>query len=199
MTHKQFWFHVASYYAKTLPDYTLAMYADDSLSVTVQQLSERFADYRRKDRFGKMPLPAQLTGEAIDSKAIANDIARKIDLAAMKFGYVWGDGYQHWDLGNIFFNSTGNVFLNFKDCVTDELGEIAYEIIQSRGGWANIINSRSSMDEGTFIAQLRDQVESVIKLGNTSNNVTALTNYKKDQITTHSKVIEGLSQSLKMI
>lgn len=63
---------------------------------------------------------------------------------------------------------------SFREAVIGELGAVAWHAICCRGGWLNLRNSSVEMDEGQFIAQLRDQIESSMALAAQGVDVTKI-------------------------
>jgi hypothetical protein len=64
----------------------------------------------------------------------------------------------------------GEWFNSFDEAVVSEIGEVGLRVIRSRG-WSALACSSNEMDEGQYIAQLRDQIESSMRLGNTGVSV----------------------------
>jgi hypothetical protein len=198
MNHFQFWASVATYYGRTIPDMTLQMYAEDTLHLDVFTLNEKFKKYRKQDTFGKMPLPSQLLGESVDFRSVANEIARKIDKAVFDFGYVWEGGYFDSNGNRYWLDKKGNRYESFKAAFVSELGEQAWKAVNSRGGWTAVAQSSNEMEEGMFIAQLRDQVQSQMLLEQKGVDVTKISFEKKEEIGEGAKLIDGLAKKLGM-
>jgi hypothetical protein len=115
----------------------------------------------------KFPLPGDIRKELdptshVSERDVANELARKIDKAISKHGWAWDKGIVH-ETGNYFIGG-GKSFWTFKEAVTEELGELGWVVIQNRGGWMHIVESSKDMEEQSFIAQLRDQIESAYRL-----------------------------------
>jgi hypothetical protein len=110
---------------------------------------------------------------------IAVALARKIELAVAKRGYYWPQGIcvgQDQD-GKPVMNyegENGQLFSTFKAAAISQLGDIGWHLLCSRGGWQNIHQSANEMEEGQFIAQLRDQVESTLKLQKAGVDLTQI-------------------------
>ena len=176
---------------------TLQMYAEDTLHIDVFTLNEKFRKYRKLDNFGKMPLPSQLLGESVDLRSVANEIARKIDKAVFDFGYTWEVGYfyqgqRYWT------DKANNIYYSFKEACTAQLGEQAWTAINNRGGWSALCASSNEMEEGMFIAQLRDQLQSQMTLEQKGVDVTKISFEKKEEIGNVNKTSQGLAKKLGM-
>ena len=174
------------------------MYAEDTAHIDVVTLNQKFIQYRKQDTFGRMPLPSQLLGESIDFRAVANEIARKIDKAICDFGYVWTDGYFDSNGKRYWLDKKNNRYESFKEAFIAELGEQAWKAVSNRGGWAAVSQSSNEMDEGTFIAQLRDQLQSQMSLDQKGIDVTKISFEQKDQIGKNLKFINDVAKNLQM-
>lgn len=97
-----------------------------------------------------------------DDRALSIDLSRKVLKALNKHGWSWEHGYYH--NGKPYFeDDKGNKFETFREAVVSELGELGWEIIESRGGWQNLSTMANEQEEGIYQAQLRDQIEATIK------------------------------------
>lgn len=117
--------------------------------------------FARENKTNRPPTPAQIrdiVNPPLNSKDVANELARRIDKAVSKYGWNWSEGT--FINGNIYFEGGKKYHWTFKEAVIAELGPVGWHVICSRGGWTNIRNSANEMNEGMFIAQLRDQVQS---------------------------------------
>lgn len=178
---------MAVYYGRTdINRPVISMYLDDlAAELTFDQAVEACTRYRRDKRNTRFPLPAQLI-EAIKpepaGRDLANIVTRKIDKALIDHGHRWHQGFFHdYDenrqpLCRFEANTADGkkVFWTWKEAVIAELGEIGWHAICSRGGWDALAQSQREMPEGTFVAQLRDQVESSISLARAGVDVTRI-------------------------
>lgn len=134
-----------------------------------------FDKYMRETKFSKPPTPGQIIeilSPKVSDRDLANDLARKIDRAITRKGWNWEQGYWHED--GPYWEISGGVVRSFKEAVIDELGAIGWHVICSRGGWLNLRNSAAEMQEGQFIAQLRDQAQSSMALAAAGVDVTKI-------------------------
>ena len=99
----------------------------------------------------------------IDSKTLAISLAHKIDQAVAKHGGYWEQGFIS-STGERYWEGNGSYYPDFKSAVVAVLGDIGWHYVCQRGGWLNIRNSANEMDEGMFIAQTRDLLQSTINL-----------------------------------
>lgn len=158
----------------------ISMYLDDlAAELTFSQAIEACTRYRRDKRNTRFPLPAQLieaVKPAADPKALANVLTRKIENAVAHHGYTWEAGFdyqggRYWEAR---VDGKTKTFATFREAVIAELGEIAWHAICQRGGWMAVRNSMSEMNEGTFVAQMRDQIEATIQLAKSGVDVTQI-------------------------
>lgn len=166
----------------------LSMYLDDLEAAGLSFANAVIActRYRRDKKNIRFPLPAQLIDAArpeFEPKTLATDIARRIDKACADHGWNWDQGFFHSfspdsDQATFYFEANTpegpKSFWTFKEAVIAELGEIGWNAICARGGWTQIHQSSKEMPEGTFIAQLRDQIESTIALARQGVDVTRI-------------------------
>lgn len=145
------------------------------------------------NQFNKtFPTPMQLRAlifKQPDSRDIANELVRKIDKAIMKHGWNWEDGFYHAD-GN-YWEANGKKFNNFREAVIEELGEIGWHVICSRGGWNSVCRSSNDVDEGIYIAQMREQIQSSYSLAKQGIDIARISMPKKQE--------NGLSSSSNII
>lgn len=153
------------YYSKQLNPQALSMMVSDLEDLPSDLVLMAIKKYRQDPRNKTFPLPAQIR-EIIyprtDDRAVAVELSRKLLKALNKHGWSWEHGYYH--NGKPYFeDDRGNVFPSFREAVVSELGEVGWDIIESRGGWQNFSTMANEQEEGIYQAQLRDQIESVIK------------------------------------
>lgn len=110
---KKFWVNVAHYYRQTIPNETIAMYAYDTRTLTLEELRQAFETYRASKQAAFFPLPAVLKNivrPPFDEEAEANEVVAKI-LACMK------------------------PFKSAQDA-RETMGELAWSVVQGVGGWS---------------------------------------------------------------
>lgn len=161
----EIWGVIAATCGKDLNQVSLKMMVDAVDDLPGNEVVAALQRWFRETKTHRFPLPAEvryLVRPKPSSRVVAIELARKIDKALMSHGYVWESGYFSSN-GYLWESNTGSgriSFPSFKDAVIAELGEIGWHAICSRGGWSRLIESQKVMDEGQFIAQLRDQIES---------------------------------------
>lgn len=141
--HKQFWVMVASYYRVTLPDITLEMYAQDTRDIPLETMVSIFETYRRTTKSPVLPMPIvfrEIYEKKMSADVQANLVPQRIFEAISKFGWAEPDKAREY------------------------IGELGWRLVEMRGGWLNVCqNLGTNWDEGTFIAQARDNTKSLIK------------------------------------
>ena len=112
-----------------------------------------FAPYPAKIR--EILMPAELTEREM-AVVIANDLARMVK----KHGDNWVAGYANQ--GGLWFIGQ-QTYTTWEESAQIQIGDLGVAIVK-RLGWKNIYDSFYDKDEGMFIAQMRDQVEPLIKM-----------------------------------
>lgn len=140
-----------------------------------QKVMDAYDVAMQKSKTGKPPLVShirEIVNPEIDSRFFAVELARKIDGAISKFGYNWAMG----DIvnGEKYYLGGGKYHWTFKEAVIAELGDLAWHSICMRGGWENVRNSANEMEEGMFIAQMRDQLQASYALKKQGVDVTKI-------------------------
>lgn len=177
---KEVIFLTAEYYNQPIRPEVILMFVEDFSGYRVEEVIKAYSQYRKNPKNTKAPLPAQiiaLMNPEIDSKEIAIELSRKIDRVISKFGWNWQEGV--FINGNIYFEGGGKYHWTFEEAVKAELGEVGLHIVNSRG-WTHLRNSANSMPEGTFIAQLREQIQSSVSLAKQGVDLTKLEFSKND-------------------
>lgn len=155
---------LAEYYERHMTRSLLVMYSEDLKTLSLAEFEAACRAWRENPANTRFPLPGQLKEivrpKRLDSRMEALDLAKKISAAIVKHGYVWEMGFRH--NGRTWFSGAGVNFPDFKSAVNAELGGTAWELIRRRGGWQRIHDEYFASEEGTFTAQLRDQLEAVI-------------------------------------
>lgn len=134
----------AAYYERTLSDEVVEMYVNDLCEFSLEQLKSAYATYRNDPKNFRNPIPAQIKAiinPKTDSRKAAADLAQRLCSFARKKDYTWA-----------MHNSFRKEFLL-------ELGEIAWNVVQKRGGWNAFCDEFWNSDNTAFSAQLRDVIE----------------------------------------
>lgn len=157
-------------------DFDIARLVVNDLSdLNFEQCLLALVEYRKSDKNKFWPKSSDLRAivqPKPDKREIATILARNIDRAVAKHGYTWSMGT--FIAGNVYFLGGGKWHWTFKEAVIAELGEIAWHAICVKGGWELLRNSANEMDEGQFIAQLRDQIQSSYNLKEQGIDVTKI-------------------------
>jgi hypothetical protein len=156
---------LSAYYQRPLTDAAITMMVEDFEDESWPEVEAAMREYRRDPKNRTFPLPAQILGvirKPLDSKHIAIDLAKQICAAIQSHGWNWTQGYA--SAGRTVFHGGGYTHANFDDAVIAELGEVALEVIRRRGGWKYLHDEFFDSNEGTFVAQLRDHIESILQL-----------------------------------
>lgn len=160
------WVSLAQLHGKELNPGVLKMILDSVSDLDPDQVLNALNQWAKTSKMLRHPLPAeirQMVCPELDENSIAIEIAHKIDYLVIKLGYAWEMGIFNGD-GMIYLNTKNQAFLNFKDAVISEIGEIGWAVVCKRGGWRAVAQSSNEMEEGTFKAQMREQVKAVMTM-----------------------------------
>ncbi len=161
---------------------------DDLEDLHFDQCLQALVSFRRDSKNKFWPRASDIRAiinPPLDSRTIAIEMARKIDKAVAKHGWVWQEGFYAVKDGISFRywnDSDGNIFYSFKEAVISELGDIGWHTICARGGWLRVRDSANSMEEGIFISQMRDQIQASIALKQQGLDITMIEMPKREQI-----------------
>lgn len=188
----------AKFYDKDLPFDVAKMIVDDVCDLDFNSCLNALVLYRRNKENRTWPKSADIraiVNPKLDSRAFAVELARKIDRAVSKHGWNWSQGVyggQHEDGSHWFYwnDSAGNAYYSFQEAAIAELGDIGWHAICSRGGWSNVTSSANDMEEGMFIAQMRDQIQSSILLAESGVDITRIEMPKKPELDTKNGDLE---------
>lgn len=175
---KQMLINLARFYNHDLDASRLDLYAKVLNKYPLANVLSAGDQYMMDTKNSRFPIPPHVimdiykTKES-DSRELAIQLVRKIDQAVIRHGGIWETGYFH-ERGNYWESVTGKTFLSFKEAVLDELGEIGWHAICTRGGWTSVCKSSNEMEEGVYIAQMRDQIQASISLSRQGVDVTQI-------------------------
>lgn len=167
----------AKAYGKEIPTDLAQLIITDVEDLPFEKCLYALQVYRRDPKNKFWPKASdirEIVDPKYDHRAIANELVRKIENAVAKFGYPWEVGYFSSSGELYWLDSQNNIFKSFEEAVKSELGEIGYHVIASRGGWMNVRESVKKMDEGTFVAQMREQIIATITLRQRGIDITKL-------------------------
>lgn len=159
---------------KVLDADVLKMQVEDLADLPFEKVMRALIDYRRNAKNTTWPRAnkiREIINPKIDTKDLAVELSRKIDKAISKFGWGWSEGV--FINGETYFLGGGKYHWTFKDAVIAELGEIGWHVIATRG-WIQLRNSANEMNEGVFIAQLQNQVQSSLNLASQGVDITKI-------------------------
>lgn len=192
----ELWINVALMYGKEIQAPALKLFlnsVDDLQSVDILSALNKWI---RVSKMGRHPFPSEIRemiNPQLDSREVAMTLARMIDKAVTKFGYTWAWGEQV--NGETYFKGGNEYHWTFKEAVIAELGPLGWHAICSKGGWQNLRDSANDMEEGTFIAQLRDQIQSSHNLAKSGADLTKIEmpSQKKQELSNEGSVNKFLN------
>jgi hypothetical protein len=151
----ELWITVAAMYGKEILRPALKLMLDAIGDLPVEPVIKAFEGWVKTSKAKTYPLPADirdLVTPSVDDRNIALDLAKRISGAISRRGWTWPSNFHY------------EGFASFEEAVIAELGELAWVVICRRGGWQKIHDEYFEVDTGIFTAQLRDHIESVIKM-----------------------------------
>jgi hypothetical protein len=137
----------ASYYDAVLGDDVVRMYAADLKDFSIEEIKAAYQVYRNDPKNTRSPLPAQIKvimKPSSSARGEAIELANKLSVAVEKHDNYWAK------------------YPAFEKEFLETLGQTAWDIVQSRGGWVRFCEQYWSHDRGQFFAQLRDQIENTL-------------------------------------
>lgn len=165
----------AKYYDKALDADVVRMIVEDLSDISFEQIAKAFFEYRRNPKNKFWPKSSDIRAivyPQADNREIAITLAYKIDKSIRDHGYNWAIG--QFQGGEIYYKGGKTLHHTFKDAVIAELGPLGWHAICSRGGWLAVRNSANEMDEGIFIAQMRDQIQASYSLEKQGVDITRI-------------------------
>lgn len=158
----------ASYYGKEIQREVISMMLDDLDTYDPDAVEVAYKNYRLNPKNTAFPLPAKIIAliePEIDERTLANDLARRIEKAIRRFGNSWAIGITRKGENGpeVYFEGGGYAWPTWEQAVRAELGEVGFEAVR-RYGWSAMEQNYFSMDRGIFFAQLRELIESVLRL-----------------------------------
>lgn len=190
----------AKYYSKQIDKEVISMMVDDLSDLDFGLVANAYSEYRKNPKNKFFPLPAQIREiifPEIDDRFVAIELARKIDKCISKYGYVWEQGC--FNGLNHYWQGNGKICSSFKEAVLSELGELGWHTICSRGGWLATRNSANEMEEGQFIAQMRDQILASITLQKQGIDIAQIEMPKHKSEISDSELINNMENALDLI
>lgn len=155
-----------------MPDNAVMYQAKLLADLDFDLVVKAFDNYALSNKTGRPPTVAhirEIINPVVSERDLANELARKIDKCVAKHGWSWSEGQiiagdDVLETMTMYEGASGKLHDTFKEAVISEIGEVGWHVICSRGGWSNVRNSANEMPEGMFISQMRDQVESTLRL-----------------------------------
>lgn len=142
-------------YQRQPSDELVLLYYEDLRELSLGEFNKAFAAYRKDPRNRGMPSPAQLVSLIhplpISEKDQGQLLAARLIEAVVRNGYTWD-----WP-SNIPFEGG-----SFRTEFEGQLGPVAWEVMQSFGGWRAFHDAYFEGEQTTFRAQLRDLCASTI-------------------------------------
>lgn len=189
---------LATVYGREIQRPALTMMLNAISDLPSDKILKVMNDWMNEAKNKSHPLPGDIREKifpVLDDRAVSIEAARKIDKCIAKFGWTWEHGYFR-EGGNYWEDLDGNRHDSFKEAVISSVGPIGWKVICDRGGWQNIRNSANEMEEGQFIAQLRDQVQSTLQLQRAGVDVSKIglpsPNSPKLELVSSSAIVQNL-------
>lgn len=170
------WNGLALMYGRELHPSALSMMLNAIENLDASKVEKSLNDWARESKLGRHPFPAEIIEKInpqIDKRAMAIELAHKIDKCINKHGYAWAMG--HMQNGVVVYRGAEKKdFPTWKAAVISEVGEVGYHAICFRGDWQKTCESANESEEQFFIAQMRDQIVSTITLREQGVDITQI-------------------------
>jgi hypothetical protein len=167
---------VASIYNKSLDIGAIEMMIDLFEGYELEKIKSAYKHFMSTAKASHFPMPGQIIeilNPSLSTEAKANQIARMIPEAILKFGYP---------------NPTE---------AKAYIGEIGWQIVQSKGGWFDVCNYHGDVwDAGTFHAQARDSAKAIIEASALGLHRQAIGYSEKNQFAIENNSIKKLTASI---
>lgn len=158
---------LGAFYNKPLPDQVLLLYVKDLEILNFREVMIAMDELRKEKRFS-VPLPFEIVEKIkpiVSPRSIADDLANRIIASFRRHGNSWTNGFFR-EGGNYYEAYIGGVtarFDSFQEAVTAEIGEVGWTAIHRMGGYTHSCREWEQSPTGTFRAQLRDMINSVLE------------------------------------
>ena len=133
---------LAAYYRTQLSPMQLAMYTEDLMCLTPEELVTACREYRRNPQNKFFPMPSALIGivRPVETELdLGQDVASKVIKCVSKFGSYRGQEAKAF------------------------MGDIGWECVGRMGGWSTLCAELTEDNKGTFFAQIRGLAQTVHK------------------------------------
>lgn len=125
---------LAEYYNRPLTELQIAMYVEDLLVLSLEELNEAILIYRKNPRNTFFPIPSKLI-ECVrcsgDPESEATEAAARLIGAVSRYGYV-----------------------NPREA-SEYIGEIGWSVVNRMGGWRNVCSLVNENNFGTLQSQFK--------------------------------------------
>lgn len=151
---------LADYYGHALTPNQVRIHAKVLEGLEIEDLKRAVMEIMADPNIKFYPLPAVVRAKAkpqVDDRLVAMDLAKAIVARIIRRGYTWPTMFQY------------DGHKSFKDAVIADLGELAWNLIERRGGWLRVHDEFFASDEVTFTAQLRDHIHAVMQMAKAGN------------------------------
>lgn len=170
------WLYIAMLYEKELPAHFLNKMIDEIKDLSADNVLKALKAFRTNNKNKTWPRPSDiraLINPSLSVETQANQIARMIPEAISKFGWPNPDEAKAY------------------------IGEIGWQIVQSKGGWVDVCNYHGNeWDVGTFHAQARDTAKSIIEASALGLHKQAIGYAEKNQFSIDKLDLKKLTSSL---
>lgn len=141
--HLQFWVSVAAYYQKKPEDMTLRAYCEHSKGFDVSQLKQAFEAHLQSEEAKFFPTPGHLLQflkrPEIKQDDLGVEVAGLIFKCIRKYGHMQANAARH------------------------AMGDLAWEVVESFGGWHSLCSNTNSSNITSTRAQLRELTNAKVR------------------------------------
>lgn len=157
---------VANIYQFQITHQVIELHLNALKRFRIEDCVKAYATYLEDPKSLRMPTPGQIIAilePGLDDRSFSIQLARSIMHCCARYQEAWVDGYFGAN-GNYWTGKNSQTFGSFQEALISECGETALGIVKLRGGWKRLCESYWEMDEGQFLAQLRDDIQSNVSL-----------------------------------
>lgn len=138
----------ALFYGQELNRVQIQQWPHELMDLGPEKVAKGIAILRREPSRFRMPMPAEIRAKVsgpVADESVAEDVANRVWAAIARRGLYWSHDK------------------NWPQCAIEELGTVAWEVIQRWGGWQSLVLESGEAESGTMRAQLRKSAASVIQ------------------------------------
>jgi hypothetical protein len=169
---------MAKFYDHDISEQALDLYIQVFKPFSFEQVKHAAMSYMADTKNSRFPIPPHKIMDIYkkaqpDDREVGVELARTVYSLVVNRGLNWQDGFWS-EHGNYFEGNRGDFKASFKDAFISVTGPIAWNAVQKFGGWERVCDACNNMDQGIFVAQFRDHVQTVMSMSKNGIDVSKL-------------------------